>query len=113
MDYVLCLYVGLLLLLLGYFSFCSILHNFPRNLPFGMPQGPFVRELSKKSKLYWRAGGYVSATWQSVNCTYAVIAINAKTNRYLWKLSIAIAAIDDDEDDDDDIMKSNVYLFCS
>lgn len=30
--------------------------------PFGIPHGPFVRALSKKSKSYFRAGGYVSAT---------------------------------------------------
>lgn len=49
----------------------------PWNLPFGMPHGPFVRELSKKSKSYFRAGGYVNATWPLIN----VIQLDAiKTN---------------------------------
>lgn len=36
-------------------------------LPFGMPHGPFVRVLSKKSKSYIRAGGYVNATCALAN----------------------------------------------
>lgn len=36
-------------------------------LPLGIPHGPLVRELSKKSKSYLRAGGYVSATCAEVN----------------------------------------------
>lgn len=31
--------------------------------PLGIPHGPGVLELSKKSKSYFRAGGKVSATW--------------------------------------------------
>ena len=34
--------------------------------PFGMPHGPLVLELSKKSRSYFLAGGYVKATWATV-----------------------------------------------
>jgi hypothetical protein len=34
--------------------------------PFGIPQGPLVLELSKKSRSYFLAGGYVRATWARV-----------------------------------------------
>lgn len=37
------------------------------DLPFGMPHGPFVRVLSKKSRSYFRAGGYVNATCALIN----------------------------------------------
>ncbi|KDR16700.1 hypothetical protein L798_09093 [Zootermopsis nevadensis] len=35
-------------------------------LPFGIPHGPLVLELSKKSRSYFLAGGYVKATWARV-----------------------------------------------
>lgn len=48
----------------------------------GIPHGPFVRLLSKKSKSYCRAGGYVRATWPSATCwthaTTTTIATRAK-----------------------------------
>ena len=34
--------------------------------PFGIPHGPLVLELSKKSRSYFLAGGYVKATWATV-----------------------------------------------
>lgn len=34
--------------------------------PFGIPQGPLVLELSRKSRSYFLAGGYVRATWPTV-----------------------------------------------
>ena len=42
-----------------------------KNIPFGMPHGGFVLELSKKSRSYFRAGGYVRATWAVMVCTVA------------------------------------------
>lgn len=40
---------------------CKKIHKLPGKL-LGIPHGPGVRELSKKSKSYFRAGGYVRAT---------------------------------------------------
>lgn len=39
-----------------------------------MPHGPGVRELSKKSKSYCRAGGNVSATWPSARYQQQVLS---------------------------------------
>lgn len=53
------------------------------NLPLGMPQGPFVRELSKKSKSYFLAGGNVRATWPSVWSTSTTNETKATSNMVL------------------------------
>lgn len=49
-------------------------------LPLGIPQGPLVRELSKKSKSYFRAGGNVSATWPDVWSTSTANVATATNN---------------------------------
>lgn len=49
-----------------------------KNLPLGMPQGPGVLLVSRKSRSYVRAGGNVRATWLVV--LYTRQATMAKTN---------------------------------
>lgn len=44
-----------------------------------MPQGPLVRELSKKSKSYFLAGGNVRATWPATQLTHKVSKKAART----------------------------------
>lgn len=48
-------------------------------LPFGMPHGAFVRELSKKSKSYFLAGGNVNATCPELFSTHASTKISTLT----------------------------------
>lgn len=57
--------------------------NWTIYLPFGIPHGPFVLELSKKSKSYFRAGGYVNATWACINGKQLkIMTFNANTKHF-------------------------------
>ena len=56
--------------LVGLYTYCKMMHR-AYNVtklysPFGIPHGPLVLELSKKSRSYFLAGGYVKATWATV-----------------------------------------------
>lgn len=65
-------------------------------LPLGMPQGPFVLELSKKSKSYILAGGNVSATWATAWSATMANVTKTTTNRMIFWYPP-----DDDEEEDD------------
>lgn len=61
-----------------------------------MPQGPFVLELSKKSKSYILAGGNVSATWATAWSATMANVTKTTTNRMIFWYP------PDDEEEDDD-----------
>lgn len=61
-----------------------------------MPQGPFVLELSKKSKSYILAGGNVSATWATAWSATMANVTKTTTNRMIFWYP------PDDEEEEDD-----------
>lgn len=62
-------------------------------LPFGIPQGPVVLRLSRKSSAYFLAGGYVRDTWPPVSLTRFTNTKNDNTRIVQAELSRAMAEL--------------------
>lgn len=62
-------------------------------LPFGIPQGPVVLRLSRKSSAYFLAGGYVRDTWPPVSLTKFTNTKNDNTRIMQAELSRTMAEL--------------------
>lgn len=59
---------------------CQYCYTSFEDLPLGMPQGPGVLTVSRKSRSYVRAGGNVSATWLVVLHTRQATTANINSH---------------------------------
>lgn len=62
-------------------------------LPLGIPQGPVVLRLSRKSSAYFLAGGYVKETWPPVSLTRFTSTKNDNTRIVQAEVSRAMAEL--------------------
>lgn len=74
------------------FPYTILVKKNDTTLPFGIPQGPVVLRLSRKSSAYFLAGGYVRDTWPLVSLTRLTSTRNDNTRIVQAELSRAMAA---------------------